>query len=137
MPGKGHYVPALGFLTPLYDPLVALTTREGAFKRLLIAQAGVRDGERVLDLACGTGALAWPPPACPSAPPQWSRARRSGTRACSSTSAAAASTSGTDCAEFDGGQIERRPAVDHSSHVHAYAERCRADGAGRGGRAQK
>jgi hypothetical protein len=33
-----RYVPALGFdvLTPLYDPLVALTTRERTFKRLLI-----------------------------------------------------------------------------------------------------
>jgi ubiquinone/menaquinone biosynthesis C-methylase UbiE len=57
---KGSFVPALGIdlLTPLYDPLVALTTRERAFKRLLIAQADLRDGQRVLDLACGTGTLA-------------------------------------------------------------------------------
>lgn len=60
MTQKPPYIPALGFdvLTPLYDPLVALTTRERTFKRLLIAQAGVRDGQRVLDLACGTGTLA-------------------------------------------------------------------------------
>lgn len=47
MAQKARYVPALGLdvLTPLYDPLVALTTRERAFKRLLIAQAGVRDGQ--------------------------------------------------------------------------------------------
>jgi ubiquinone/menaquinone biosynthesis C-methylase UbiE len=55
-----RYIPALGFdfLTPLYDPLVAATTRERTFKRALLAQAGVRDGERVLDLGCGTGTLA-------------------------------------------------------------------------------
>jgi ubiquinone/menaquinone biosynthesis C-methylase UbiE len=55
-----RYVPALGveFLTPFYDPLVAATTRERIFKRQLIAQAAVRDGERVLDLGCGTGTLA-------------------------------------------------------------------------------
>jgi ubiquinone/menaquinone biosynthesis C-methylase UbiE len=55
-----RYVPALGFqfLTPFYDPLVAATTRERIFKRALIAQTGVRDGARVLDLGCGTGTLA-------------------------------------------------------------------------------
>jgi ubiquinone/menaquinone biosynthesis C-methylase UbiE len=55
-----RYVPALGFefLTPFYDPLVAATTRERIFKRQLIAQAAVRDGERVLDLGCGSGTLA-------------------------------------------------------------------------------
>lgn len=60
MAKEARYVPALGLdvLTPLYDPLVALTTRERTFKRLLIAQAGVRAGQRVLDLACGTGTLA-------------------------------------------------------------------------------
>jgi ubiquinone/menaquinone biosynthesis C-methylase UbiE len=54
-----RYVPALGFdfLTPLYDPLVAATTRERIFKRQLIAQAAVREGMRVLDLGCGTGTL--------------------------------------------------------------------------------
>jgi ubiquinone/menaquinone biosynthesis C-methylase UbiE len=70
MTRKTRYVPALGFnvLTPLYDPLVALTTREETFKRLLIAQAGVRAGQRVLDLACGTGTLAvWLKQAAPGA----------------------------------------------------------------------
>ena len=54
------YLPALRFraLTPLYDPLVRLTTREGHFKRLLIEQADIGPGHRILDLGCGTGTLA-------------------------------------------------------------------------------
>lgn len=57
--GRG-YVPALGYawLTRFYDPVVALTTREGTFKRLLIEQAGLAPGQTVLDLGCGTGTLA-------------------------------------------------------------------------------
>lgn len=57
--GRG-YVPALGYawLTRFYDPVVALTTREGTFKRLLIEQAGLAPGQAVLDLGCGTGTLA-------------------------------------------------------------------------------
>ncbi|TXI04369.1 MAG: methyltransferase domain-containing protein [Rhizobium sp.] len=53
------YIPALGYhwLTGLYDPVVRLTTRESTFKPALIAQAGIRAGERVLDLACGTATL--------------------------------------------------------------------------------
>lgn len=55
-----EYVPAAGFhwLTPLYDPLVALTCREDAVKGRLVAAAGLRPGVRVLDLGCGTGTLA-------------------------------------------------------------------------------
>ncbi len=54
------YVPALGYrwLTPAYDAVVASTTRERAFKSALIEQAGFAPGQRVLDLACGTGTLA-------------------------------------------------------------------------------
>lgn len=54
------YVPALGFrrLTGLYDPVVRLTTRETRFKRQLLEQASIAPGQRVLDLACGTGTLA-------------------------------------------------------------------------------
>jgi ubiquinone/menaquinone biosynthesis C-methylase UbiE len=60
MTRNGAYVPALGYdrLTALYDPVVRVTTREATFKRRLLAQAGVAAGERVLDLACGTGTLA-------------------------------------------------------------------------------
>lgn len=53
------YIPALGFnaLTPLYDAVVRLTVREKKFKKALIEQANFTDGQRVLDLACGTGTL--------------------------------------------------------------------------------
>ncbi|WP_456425081.1 class I SAM-dependent methyltransferase [Rhodocaloribacter sp.] len=53
------YVPALGFrpLTPCYDAVVGCTTRERTFKRALIRQADIEPGQRILDLACGTGTL--------------------------------------------------------------------------------
>lgn len=56
----GRFVPALGWrwLTPLYDGLLRLGGREKTFKGRLIAQAGIRAGEAVLDLGCGTGTLA-------------------------------------------------------------------------------
>ena len=57
---KGQeYIPALGFdiLTPLYDSVVGLTTREKRFKNSLVEQSGLEAGQRVLDLACGTGTL--------------------------------------------------------------------------------
>ena len=52
--------PALGFhaLTPLYDRVVALTTRERTFKRALLDQAAIEPGHQVLDVGCGTGTLA-------------------------------------------------------------------------------
>lgn len=57
---RERYVPALGFhaLTPLYDAVVRLTTRERTFKTALLQQADLRPGHTVLDLACGTGTLA-------------------------------------------------------------------------------
>ena len=60
MAGRQRYVPALRFdaLTRVYDPVVAITSREGAFKRRLLEHARIKDGEAVLDLACGTGTLA-------------------------------------------------------------------------------
>lgn len=59
-PQESKYVPALGFrwLTPYYDAVVGLTTRERSFKQALIKQARFEPGQRVLDLACGTGTLA-------------------------------------------------------------------------------
>jgi ubiquinone/menaquinone biosynthesis C-methylase UbiE len=52
--------PALRFhaLTPLYDRVVALTTRERTFKRALLDQAAIEPGQQVLDVGCGTGTLA-------------------------------------------------------------------------------
>jgi ubiquinone/menaquinone biosynthesis C-methylase UbiE len=57
---RQQFVPALRFdaLTRLYDPVVALTSREGTFKRRLLEHARIKDGEAVLDIACGTGTLA-------------------------------------------------------------------------------
>ncbi len=57
---KGDYVPALRFpaLTRFYDRLINATMKEDRFRRLLLAQANVQPGHRVLDIGCGTGTLA-------------------------------------------------------------------------------
>jgi ubiquinone/menaquinone biosynthesis C-methylase UbiE len=54
------FVPALGFdrLTSVYDPVVALTTRESRFKKRVLELAKIGEKDAVLDLACGTGTLA-------------------------------------------------------------------------------
>lgn len=59
-PSEPKYVPALGYhwLTPYYDAVIGTTTRERSFKQALIKQARFAPGQRVLDLACGTGTLA-------------------------------------------------------------------------------
>jgi SAM-dependent methyltransferase len=53
------YVPALRFawLTRFYDPVLRAALKEERFKRLLVAQAGIEPGRRVLDLGCGTATL--------------------------------------------------------------------------------
>ena len=55
-----YYVPALGYhwLTPYYDVVVGATTRERIIKKALVQQARFEAGQRILDLACGTGTLA-------------------------------------------------------------------------------
>jgi SAM-dependent methyltransferase len=58
--GRGdHYLPGMGHdrLLPLYDPLCRLL-RISRFHRPLVDQAGIRPGQRVLEIGCGTGNLA-------------------------------------------------------------------------------
>ena len=68
--GAAAYVPAAAFkvLTPLYDPIVQVASRERAFKEALLERAGIEPGMRVLDVGCGTGTLAiWAKRECPDA----------------------------------------------------------------------
>lgn len=54
------YIPALGFssLTPFFDSLQKWGAKEAVFKPKLISQARIQGNFKVLDLGCGTGALA-------------------------------------------------------------------------------
>jgi SAM-dependent methyltransferase len=56
-PQPARYIPALTWLTPLYDPVLKWVMQEEAFKRRLLAQANLEAGQQVLDLGCGTGTL--------------------------------------------------------------------------------
>ena len=53
------YLPAAGYdwLLPLYDPIVKVLGGNTA-RRILLDQATVRPGHRVLDIGCDTGTLA-------------------------------------------------------------------------------
>lgn len=69
-PHEPKYVPALrfGWLTPFYDLVVGVSTRERSFKQALIRQAAIGPGHRVLDVGCGTGTLSiWIKAAHPNA----------------------------------------------------------------------
>lgn len=58
-PSSEPYVHALRFrsLTRFYDRVLGATLKEEKFKGLLVGQARVLPGHRVLDLGCGTGTL--------------------------------------------------------------------------------
>lgn len=54
-----HYVPAAShdLFLPLYDPLVRLAMRDEQTRGELVRRAALADGDRALDLGCGTGSL--------------------------------------------------------------------------------
>jgi ubiquinone/menaquinone biosynthesis C-methylase UbiE len=54
------YIPALScrFLTPFFDFIQKYIVRDVRYKSLLIEQANIQPGYKVLDLGCGTGTLA-------------------------------------------------------------------------------
>src|SRR5467141_745441 len=53
------YLPAAGrdWRLPLYDPFLKLLGGDAA-RRVLLDEAALRPGQRVLDVGCGTGTLA-------------------------------------------------------------------------------
>lgn len=57
MSARADYTPALGrrWLTPLYDTVIAVFTRERAWRTDLLAQVAPAAGARIVDIGCGTG----------------------------------------------------------------------------------
>jgi ubiquinone/menaquinone biosynthesis C-methylase UbiE len=55
-----RYVPAAGraAFTPVFDAVNAITMRQGRWRPLLIARVRAHGACRILDLGCGTGAMA-------------------------------------------------------------------------------
>ena len=58
--GDAPYVPALGYsgLTPAYDLVLRMATRERTWRKGLLAQLRPQNGETILDVGCGTGTFA-------------------------------------------------------------------------------
>lgn len=56
-PAADAFTPALGrhWLTPLYDVAIKALTRESVWRRALADQVNPREGDRILDVGCGTG----------------------------------------------------------------------------------
>jgi ubiquinone/menaquinone biosynthesis C-methylase UbiE len=54
------FTPALGhaWLSGLYDPAIALLTRERVWRKRLLDQVAPTPGETIIDLGCGTGSFA-------------------------------------------------------------------------------
>jgi FkbM family methyltransferase len=54
------FIPAAGrrWLLPLYDPLLALLTRERAWRGEILRSLDIEPGDIVVDVGCGTGTLA-------------------------------------------------------------------------------
>lgn len=54
-----YYIPPLRYrwLTPLYDTITRVTSRELTVKQRLVYQASIEKGHRVLDVGCGTATL--------------------------------------------------------------------------------
>ena len=58
--GEDRYIPAAGWrlLTPLFDPVVAVTTRERRWRGKVVDEALAPSPATILDVGCGTGTLA-------------------------------------------------------------------------------
>jgi ubiquinone/menaquinone biosynthesis C-methylase UbiE len=59
LPAPARFTPAAGcrWLTPLYDGLVILLTREKAWRDALVAQVAPARDDVIVDLGCGTGSM--------------------------------------------------------------------------------
>jgi ubiquinone/menaquinone biosynthesis C-methylase UbiE len=55
-----RYIPAAGWrlLTPLFDPVMAVTTRERSWRATVVDEALATSPATILDVGCGTGTLA-------------------------------------------------------------------------------